>query len=294
MRTKRPAGLPLISSGFTLIELLVVIAIIAILAAILFPVFAQAREKARQTACLSNQKQIGTSILMYTQDYDECYPVGNYTFGAQSSWAQLSWVGHIQAYAKNLDIFLCPSAPKSDLGSCTDANVLPGPGGVNPVFCANGTAPLGNAVAPAIKIPFRNLGANEWVFYRIPAPYSGTNQPQSVSIGEVGRPAALPLVTDATYILFPDPDRIQVASHQGVSWFSYSPADTTNPKNARHAGGFNIVYGDGHSKWSAQAAIGLDPNRAALNKERRFLLPVTPVETVRPNGITYPADERLQ
>src|ERR687883_602422 len=60
--------------AFTLIELLVVIAIIAILAAILFPVFAQARAKARQTACLSNLKQIGTGLMMYTQDYDETYP----------------------------------------------------------------------------------------------------------------------------------------------------------------------------------------------------------------------------
>jgi prepilin-type N-terminal cleavage/methylation domain-containing protein len=60
--------------GFTLIELLVVIAIIAILAAILFPVFAQAREKARQTSCLSNEKQLGTAISMYVQDYDETYP----------------------------------------------------------------------------------------------------------------------------------------------------------------------------------------------------------------------------
>ncbi len=60
--------------GFTLIELLVVIAIIAILAAILFPVFAQAREKARQTTCTSNLKQIGTAFMMYVQDYDETYP----------------------------------------------------------------------------------------------------------------------------------------------------------------------------------------------------------------------------
>ena len=62
------------SSGFTLIELLVVIAVIAILAAILFPVFAQAREKARSTACLSNMRQIGTAVTMYIQDYDERYP----------------------------------------------------------------------------------------------------------------------------------------------------------------------------------------------------------------------------
>ena len=61
--------------GFTLIELLVVIAIIAILAAILFPVFAQARNKARQTACLSNLKQLGTGFAMYTQDYDETMPI---------------------------------------------------------------------------------------------------------------------------------------------------------------------------------------------------------------------------
>src|SRR5881409_2690595 len=68
--TKRNAS----SSAFTLIELLVVIAIIAILAAILFPVFAQAREKARQASCMSNEKQIGTALMMYAQDYDEVLP----------------------------------------------------------------------------------------------------------------------------------------------------------------------------------------------------------------------------
>src|ERR1041384_1856017 len=72
--------------GFTLIELLVVIAIIAILAAILFPVFAQARDKARQTACLSKTKQLGTAFVMYVQDYDEVFPMG-WGYAPGSGWA---------------------------------------------------------------------------------------------------------------------------------------------------------------------------------------------------------------
>src|SRR5580765_4262996 len=88
--------------GFTLIELLVVIAIIAILAAILFPVFAQAREKARQTSCLSNQKQIGTGIMMYVQDFDETYPLSQYfTGGATGAGAQVSWQAAVYPYIKN-------------------------------------------------------------------------------------------------------------------------------------------------------------------------------------------------
>jgi prepilin-type N-terminal cleavage/methylation domain-containing protein len=128
-------------SGFTLIELLVVIAIIAILAAILFPVFARARENAKQTACLSNLKQIGTAISMYTQDYDDTYPIYvNRTSGATldrptpgvapATPAQLfvtnaadsggwnddywkTWMDSVFPYVKSLDVFRCPSHPKA-------------------------------------------------------------------------------------------------------------------------------------------------------------------------------------
>jgi prepilin-type N-terminal cleavage/methylation domain-containing protein/prepilin-type processing-associated H-X9-DG protein len=84
--------------AFTLIELLVVIAIIAILAAILFPVFAQAREKARQITCVSNMKQIGTAILMYAQDYDETYPLGSFILGTAT--AATTWQDLLEPYIK--------------------------------------------------------------------------------------------------------------------------------------------------------------------------------------------------
>jgi prepilin-type N-terminal cleavage/methylation domain-containing protein/prepilin-type processing-associated H-X9-DG protein len=88
-------------TGFTLIELLVVIAIIAILAAILFPVFAKAREKARQSSCLSNVKQLQLASLQYSQDYDEmmCPSWNNYT----------QWYNNLQPYLKNTQILYCPS-----------------------------------------------------------------------------------------------------------------------------------------------------------------------------------------
>jgi len=92
--------------GFTLIELLVVIAIIAILAAILFPVFARAREKARQSSCLSNIKQAGLAVMMYAQDYDELLPRHCYQPPASSNYP---WSYAVQPYVKNTQIFLCPS-----------------------------------------------------------------------------------------------------------------------------------------------------------------------------------------
>jgi prepilin-type N-terminal cleavage/methylation domain-containing protein len=98
--------------GFTLIELLVVIAIIAILAAILFPVFAQVREKARQTSCLSNLKQLGTAMLMYVADHDGYFPPALGREPSQRFVYEWSWLNRIQPYVKNLGVFICPSAAR--------------------------------------------------------------------------------------------------------------------------------------------------------------------------------------
>lgn len=108
--------------GFTLIELLVVIAIIAILAAILFPVFAKAREKARQTSCLSNLKQIAIGVLAYAQDYDEKYPTTAIRWygavnGGEFDTTYALWMELIQPYCKNWQLFVCPS--KSGVGTTT-------------------------------------------------------------------------------------------------------------------------------------------------------------------------------
>jgi len=105
------AARPQARHGFTLIELLVVIAIIAILAAILFPVFAQAREKARQTSCLSNLRQLATGMSMYAQDSDGLYPpaVGR-SSRQDTNYFMMSWMHLLQPYTKNLGVFVCPSS----------------------------------------------------------------------------------------------------------------------------------------------------------------------------------------
>jgi prepilin-type N-terminal cleavage/methylation domain-containing protein/prepilin-type processing-associated H-X9-DG protein len=118
MRTRR--------TGFTLIELLVVIAIIAILAAILFPVFAQAREKARSISCLSNTKQIGLGLAMYVQDYDEQMPAAFASIPAVNggTCSTMPYENQIAPYIKNKQVFVCPSdgLPRGGDGCFEDGN----------------------------------------------------------------------------------------------------------------------------------------------------------------------------
>lgn len=118
--------------GFTLIELLVVIAIIAILAAILFPVFAQARAKARQTMCLSNNKQIGIATMMYVQDYDEVYPFAEiatippagFCGGGYTGCTSIGFLYWLQPYSKNNLYSKCPDAKTPDESQATGRRLV--------------------------------------------------------------------------------------------------------------------------------------------------------------------------
>ena len=144
--------------GFTLIELLVVIAIIAILAAILFPVFARAREKARQSSCQSNEKQIMLAVIMYSQDYDEKFPS---TFRVDPD-GNRRWCESVSPYVKNSQLFVCPSdsAVGNPFATC--------PGALNTSYMANwqigwdsATSPIsqGSVVAPSNTIYLCDGGA---------------------------------------------------------------------------------------------------------------------------------------
>jgi prepilin-type N-terminal cleavage/methylation domain-containing protein/prepilin-type processing-associated H-X9-DG protein len=113
-------------TGFTLIELLVVIAIIAILAAILFPVFARARENARRTSCLNNLKQIGLAFMQYTQDYDEMYPMIGYNTGdtvryPDGNTGNNNWIVRVYPYVNSTQIFNCPSNSDTPWAGGTNA-----------------------------------------------------------------------------------------------------------------------------------------------------------------------------
>lgn len=137
--------------GFTLIELLVVIAIIAILAAILFPVFARAREKARQASCLSNLKQLAIAAQMYSQDYDEMIMPGyicSRSTGA-AGWWYVPTTGRIQPYIKNNQILLCPSNPSGSLGYGINYLTYNGGDPAGQGCYSAGGRPLSSATRPA-------------------------------------------------------------------------------------------------------------------------------------------------
>lgn len=201
-----------IRRAFTLIELLVVIAVIAILAAILFPVFAQAREKARQTACLSNMRQMTLGVMMYAQDYDETLPLA----ATATPTGFLNWHDLVDPYVRNKQIWICPSAqaPIKDIFG-------------KPV-CHYGW----NAYYLNQSIDVANI-------------YSLNNAP-GVTLAGASQPSHLVIMGDNRGIDGKQPD-----NHLSTYMLppSQPDADFWGRPEARHTQGAVVALFDGHVKW---------------------------------------------
>ena len=206
------------NAGFTLIELLVVIAIIAILAAILFPVFARAREKARQTSCLSNLKQIGLGMMMYISDYDEQFVQVTGTY---------RWYQPLMPYVKNEQVFICPSLRNMDSGNPNTDYTCSG-------LFAHGM-PLATFEQPSQTIMIGERAEDApWDGYH---PWPNASSPDWNDLD--------------TYV-----------GGDGHNWLLEHLA------KARHNGGSNYAFADGHAKWYKWEATIQAPLPGMHNPDR--------------------------
>jgi prepilin-type N-terminal cleavage/methylation domain-containing protein len=254
--------------GFTLIELLVVIAIIAILAAILFPVFAQARAKARQVSCLSNTKQISLAIMMYLQDYDEVLPA--YRFYEPNPYTGNPHVGASTAgdifinqllnpYIKNDGVWSCPSAltPWVNIqpNDTAAADSYSSYGGQNSYAVSNYTFRANNGIAlAAISAPADTVGMVDGTYYNaLPfGPANGTGPCRLAGEGSYGQAGGAPDPTSGDY-----PYYWKNIGNAVLNFNSCCGAlNPTDPSNAsvvaagknRHSAQINTALLDGHSK----------------------------------------------
>jgi prepilin-type N-terminal cleavage/methylation domain-containing protein/prepilin-type processing-associated H-X9-DG protein len=225
--------------GFTLIELLVVIAIIAILAAILFPVFAKAREKARQTSCASNLKQLGLAFLMYAQDYDECTCSWRIFTTTEScgTTSDTLWFHHVfQPYIKNWQVCICPSTAQNAGAGCGKIVSAVQPYGTSYGFSCSAFGCFSCQTKP---------------------PHGGNAPYATCRLAMVSQPAQLAVMWDSIAgggraYLQNDPNAL-VGVGGGCG------TDYIEP----HNGGVNVAFCDGHVKWE-QSRHFWAPNKATM------------------------------
>jgi len=228
-----------------MLEVLVAVAIMSLLAAILFPIFAQAREKARQTTCLSNQKQIGLAILMYAQDYDEMLPHGNIPIldGTQNqTWPETLWLAGYKAGSHTMNLggtFECPSSPQQWYGlgcSYVGSDAL-----FTPMQWADDARPTRPTVPLAqVTEPTRTVALTDGV-------YSGYRWFYAIFIAD-------------------EPDWAAGRPNGWEDAKEGGPAPGPGIAFRRHHNGATYLFLDGHSKWMPDPRQKNDASHASLKK----------------------------